>query len=395
MKGQDILGCLCITAVFYVATLTGAFAREPAKAMHSATIEGGPISIASQGNFFVVGKYTLTKEGQRMSGQMYVQYQIPAKQTHPYPLLMIHGGGQTGEGYYETPDGREGWATYFLSRGYAVYVVDQVGRGRSGYFPDAYGSTRKPDTSYSIKWFSRQQDSALYPQAKQHTQWPGDGKPGDATFDQFYASQMEDMTDLQQNETLNRTAADALIDRIGPVILLTHSQSGPIGWGIANDRPKDVKAVIAIESSGPPFYNVKDTGAPHWFKYDEKISRPYGLTQTPLTYDPPLVDASDLKPMEQTKPDQPDIATCWLQGAPVRKLANLAQVPILMVGSAASYHVPFDLCTSKYLTQAGVKNDFIRLPSIGINGNGHFIMLEKNNLQVAKFVDTWMGKNIH
>ncbi len=206
---------------------------------------------------------------------------------------------------------------------------------------------------------------------------------------------MEDMTDLLQNETLNRAAAYTLIDRIGPVILLTHSQSGPIGWGIANDRPKDVKAVVAIESSGPPFYNVKDTGAPHWFKYDEKISRLYGLTQTPLTYDPPLVDASDLKPMEQTKPDQPDIATCGLQGAPVRKLANLAQVPILMVGSAASYHVPFDLCTSKYLTQAGVKNDFIRLPSIGINGNGHFIMLEKNNLQVAKFVDTWMGKNIH
>jgi len=99
--------------------------------------------------------------------------------------------------------------------------------------------------------------------------------------------------------------------------------------------------------------------------------------------------------MKQTKADQPDIATCWLQAPPVRKLANLAQVPVLMVGSAASYHVPFDLCTLKYLTQAGVKNEFVRLPSIGIKGNGHFIMLEKNNLQAAKFVDTWIGKTIH
>jgi len=246
MKGQDILGCLCVTAVCYGAILTSTSAQEPARVVHWAPIEGGPISIAGQGNFFVGGKYIPAKEGQRMAGQMYVQYQIPAKQTHPYPLVMIHGGGQTGEGYYETPDGREGWATYFLSRGYAVYVVDQVGRGRSGYFPDSYGPTRKPDTDYAIKWFSRQQDSALYPQAKLHTQWPGGGKPGDATFDQFFASQMEDMTDLQQNETLNRAAVDALIGKIGPVILLTHSQSGPIGWGIADDRPKDVKAVVAI-----------------------------------------------------------------------------------------------------------------------------------------------------
>lgn len=394
MKGQDILGCLCVTAILYGATVTAVSAEEAFNPASPVAIAGGPITIKSQGNFFVGGKYIPTKKGQRMAGQMYVQYQIPAQQTHPYPLLMFHGGGQTGEGYFETPDGREGWATYFLRQGYAVYVVDQVGRGRSGYFGDSYGPTRKPDTSYSIQWFSRQQDTALYPQSKLHTQWPGGGKPGDAIFDQFFAGQMEDMTNLEQNEQLNRAAADELIDKIGPVILVTHSQSGPIGWGIANDRPQGVKAVVAVESSGPPFYNLKDVGAPDWFKYGGKISRPYGITQTPLTYEPAVSGAADLKPVEQAKADRPDVTKCWLQSSPVHKLVNLAQVPILMVGSAASYHVPFDHCTSAYLTQAGVKNDFIRLPTQGMKGNGHFIMLEDNNLQAAKFIESWLDKKI-
>ena len=105
------------------------------------------MTLSTQGNFFVGGHYMQTKDGRQiMIGQMYVQYQIPAHKTHPYPIVMIHGGGQTGEGYYETPDGREGWATWFLRRGYAVYVVDQVDRGRSGYFTEAYGPPRAPNT---------------------------------------------------------------------------------------------------------------------------------------------------------------------------------------------------------------------------------------------------------
>ena len=32
-----------------------------------------------------------------------------------------------------------------------------------------------------------------------------------------------------------------------------------------------------------------------------------------------------------------------------------------MILAEASYHAPYDHCTSKYLTQAGVKNDFIKL----------------------------------
>src|SRR4051812_8905835 len=81
-----------------------------------------PLVIAKQGNFYIGGKYVESNGDRPMVGQMYVQYQIPARQTHPYPIVMVHGGSQTGSGWISTPDGREGWATYFLRQGYAVYV---------------------------------------------------------------------------------------------------------------------------------------------------------------------------------------------------------------------------------------------------------------------------------
>ena len=68
-----------------------------------------------------------------MEGQMYVSFQIPAKQTHRYPIVFIHGNVQSGVNFLSTPNGREGWAEHFLRRGYAVYVVDQQMRGRSAY----------------------------------------------------------------------------------------------------------------------------------------------------------------------------------------------------------------------------------------------------------------------
>jgi pimeloyl-ACP methyl ester carboxylesterase len=75
-------------------------------------------------------------------------------------------------------------------------------------------------------------------------------------------------------------------------------------------------------------------------------------------------------------------------------LINLKGIPILIVASEASYHAPYDHCTSLFLLQAGVTNKFVRLPEIGIKGNGHMMMLEKNNLEIAKFLVNWATDNI-
>jgi hypothetical protein len=63
-----------------------------------------------------------------------------------------------------------------------------------------------------------------------------------------------------------------------------------------------------------------------------------------------------------------------------------------VVSAEASYHAPYDHGTSAYLTQAGVDHDFIRLADHGINGNGHMMMLEKNNLEIAALLEQWIVK---
>ena len=73
--------------------------------------------------------------------QMYVQYRIPKTITGP-AIVMVHGSGHTGATFETTPDGREGWATYFARKGFPVYVVDHAGRGRSGFDPTLINRTR-------------------------------------------------------------------------------------------------------------------------------------------------------------------------------------------------------------------------------------------------------------
>jgi len=149
-----------------------------------------------------------------MVGQAYVQFQIPQNRRHPYPIVMVHGGSQTGSGWISTPDGREGWATYFVRRGYGVYVVDQVARGRSPYIADVYGPARTQTREYAMQRFSTSEKYNQWPQAKLHTQWPGSGGPGDPTFDNYFASNVPSMEDRGVQARMNVDALAALLDRV-------------------------------------------------------------------------------------------------------------------------------------------------------------------------------------
>src|SRR5258708_27830084 len=131
-----------------VVVALGVIGAMAAFAAPSAQAADGPLVIAKQGYFFVGGKIDTTIEGSPMVGQMYVEYQIPQKLEHPHPVVMIHGGSQTGTNFTRTPDGRDGWAQYFLRRGYGVYVVDQVARGRAAYASPVYG----PVNAAKLDW---------------------------------------------------------------------------------------------------------------------------------------------------------------------------------------------------------------------------------------------------
>jgi len=77
---------------------------------------------------------------------------------------------------------------------------------------------------------------------------------------------------------------------------------------------------------------------------------------------------------------------------PARKLVNLAKIPVLIVTSQASYHAPYDDCTAAYLTQAGVPNRHLHLADLGILGNGHMMMIEKNNQAIAAIMLDWLDQ---
>jgi pimeloyl-ACP methyl ester carboxylesterase len=351
-----------------------------------------PLSIAQQGYLFAGGKYSTVKDRPTLTGQLYAEFQIPARRTHPYPIVMIHGLWQSGTNFTGTPDGREGWAQFFLRQGYAVYVVDQPGRGRSAYDPDAYPGLRLPDLDDVQRRFIAPERYNLWPQAHLHTQWPGKGAPGDPIFDQFYSTQLPSIADLAVQTQLTRDAVVALLDKIGPSIVLTHSQSGAFGWPIADARPDLVKAVVAVEPSGPPFYNTDLVPAPEWFRDGAMKARRWGVTDMPLSYSPPVKDAEDLQIERQEKPDGPDFVRCWIQKNPAHQLPNLEKVPILIVTAEASYHAPYDHCTVRFLEQAGAHPVYVRLAEAGIHGNGHMMMLEKNNADIAAMIARWLSK---
>src|ERR1700751_66605 len=186
----------------------------------------------------------------------------------------------------------------------------------------------------ALSRFVAQEKFKLWPQAALHTQWPGSGAPDDPATIQLAASQMPAIADFASQQFLNRDALLALLEKIRPGILLTHSQAGAFGWPVADARPDLVKAILAIEPNGPPFHSVDFIGAPDWFK-EGPLALSYGITGVPLTYAPPVKDASELAIVRQDKADAPDLVRCYAQQEPARQLPNLQKMAILVLTSEA------------------------------------------------------------
>jgi len=339
--------------------------------------------------FYVGGKYEEVNGTKSYSGQMYVQHFKAGTKRFPYPVVMVHGTGQSGVGFLGTPDGRPGWVKYFVENGFDVYVVDQPARARSSTSP-SYGDYK----TFPIPTIQYLLSKAAFPQAKLHSQWPGgEPEPGNAAFDQFMASQVPFLGDSKKTEELNLDANLALFKKIGPAIYLSHSQSGAFGWKLADSRPDLVKGLVAIEPNGPPFRDVSFPGGDPWFVFRSGVSRPYGLTRLPLTFEP-QAGQNGLAFVEEKQVDFPGAITCLLQKEPARALPVLKHIPILILTGEASFRATYDHCTSKFLTQAGVSHTHIRLEDKGVKGNSHMLMLELNNQSSAKVIMDWLSKNI-
>src|SRR5262249_39568448 len=138
-----------LTVAFGAVGLALAFNPHISWGAEAALNQKPNLVLKEQGTFYVGGSIevrtpnsssTVTRDPRSLPGhiavnQMYVEYQIPASQKHLYPIVFVHGGGDTGQHFRTTPDGREGWFTSFTRRGFAVYAVDGPNRGRAGWDP--------------------------------------------------------------------------------------------------------------------------------------------------------------------------------------------------------------------------------------------------------------------
>jgi pimeloyl-ACP methyl ester carboxylesterase len=288
------------------------------------------------------------------------------------------------QNWLNKPDGNRGWASFFLERGYRVYIVDCTYRGRSpGVISDDQLSNIKVEMVE--KFFTACATYKVWPQAALHTQWPGTGRKGDPIFDTYYASVMPGLVSKELQQSTIQRAGAALLDRIGsPVILFGHSQGMMPTWLIADSRPALVHAIVALEPAGPPFNESV---------INEGFVRPYGLTTIPITYSPPVTDPLKDLVTEIAQPTRPDELPLSIQASdpPPRQLTNFVEKPVLVVTAQASYHAVYDWATVAFLRQAGVKKTMhLILEDRGVYGNGHMIFLEKNSDEIALLIEEWI-----
>lgn len=330
--------------------------------------ESTALKLADQGCFWVGVQRKQMPYGTIAQGQMFVQYMIPAEKRHPLPVVMVHGGGGQGT-HMMGIGGRPGWVHYFVQAGYSVYWVDRPSYGRSPYHPDALGPSHLPNVPAYEGLIG---STAVFNTA----QWPGPGGMNDPLIDQFMACEQGNVSDEAFHSDLVWPGGAELLDRIGPSILFVHAFGGFFAWGVADRRPNLVKAIVAMEINGNPF----------------AAQLRWGLTASPMTYDPPVTDLSQFKLVDQTAPPdspRPMVSPFKLQAEPAHQWKNLKGIPISWVtsefGGGGS-----PISNVAFLKQAGCTAEMLRLRDHGIYGNGNLMLLEKNNHEVFGVVQDWL-----
>jgi len=316
-----------------------------------------PIVLAEMGSFHVGGRLVeiagkpvkevvftpggvpakVDPNGTYMAEQMYVQYFIPQDKRGAVPLLMWHGGGLTGVTYETTPDGREGWLNYFIRRGWSVFNSDAVERGRAGWaqYPEIFAG--EPVFLTIANPFERfrigQGEGSWSPDPAKRKVLPGSQFPVDDGYMNFVKQNVPRWT---TTDAAAIAAYTALVDKICPCVILFHSQAGQFGFKVAQARPDKVKALIAVEPAG--------------------IGDP--------------AQAAALK----------TIPTLMIFGDNIEQDSRW---PKIRAG---------DLAFGDAIKAAGGSVDVIELPQLGIKGNSHMMMMDKNNLQIAALIQNWLAE---
>ncbi len=239
----------------------------------------------------------------------------------------------TGSNWETTPDGRPGWIQRFLEAGFATYVIDNVERGRSGWcaLPDQWeGSAviRSQEQAWTLFRFGHAEDFAT------RTPFLGMQFPIDAqdAFARQFVPRWTTTTDVMKAGFL------AALERIGPCVVVCHSQGGELTLDTVARRPDLVCYAVALEPSGFPSI--------------ETAQRP--------------VDQHWLFVMGDN-----------IEGHPF-------WVPLMAQTTAVD----------DALRNAGSDSSLLDLPQSGVDGNSHMIMMDRNSDTVFNLVHDWLEQRL-
>lgn len=322
-----------------------------------------PIVIEKQGSFAAggtvirnPGTYDPMKrgpEGQTFHGDhAYAFYQIPADARN-YPLVMWHGAGQFSKTWETTPDGREGFQNMFLRRRFGVYLIDQPRRANAGRSTVQATIAPMPDEQV---WFDTFR-LGVWPKFFPNAQFSRDPE----TLEQFFRS-MTPNTGPFDIEVIT-SAVSALLDKIGPAVLVTHSQSGGPGW-ITAIKNRNVRAVVAYEPGSNFVFPEGEVPAP--------------MQSANGTLEGVAIPLSDF--MQLTK-----IPIVIYFGD------NIPELPTSSPGED-NWRVRLAMARlwRDAVDRRGGDVTLVHLPTLGIRGNTHFPFSDLNNEQIADLMSGFL-----
>lgn len=226
----------------------------------------GSVTIADMGSYFVGGKKVTVEggepiyaklvdgwkepkkfspDGDYQAGQMYVQYVRLSKPLSPYPVCLIHGGGLCGTMWERTLDDKPGWMYRLLENGYHVNVSDGADRGRSPW-------ARYPEINKQPAFFRNYEEAWTTFRLGEKYPEPFDGIRFDLSkFEYFMKQQVPRFPGGIATSTADSAYADYFekLSDDGGHIILAYSEGGLFALRAALKFPKNIKALILVEST--------------------------------------------------------------------------------------------------------------------------------------------------
>jgi hypothetical protein len=205
-------------------------------------------------------------------------------------------------------------------------------------------------------------------------------------------------------------ASQPLITRLSDEVNWTIFRFGPSCCTPFSDEQFPVAAVAKFSAQGIPDLNGLET--------DPNFSTPISLAALAVQLNGAVImghSESGLYPIQAALHNPAGIrglvdiepGGCNATGWTDQQIATLASVPILVVfgdhlgdiapGSSTGISVANLTNCQAFATRVNAAKGnvtVLHLPDVGVFGNSHMMMLDKNNLQVADLILNWIDQNV-